>query len=83
MSDITYDYMESYIRGLIKDREGTLKEIEDFDIPVIVLTVSNDRDKFISYGFSEHIEKVLDEEKIVKTFPKVIKKIKFETIEKQ
>ena len=25
----------------------------------------------------------LDEEKIVKTFPKVIKKIKFETIEKQ
>ena len=60
-----------------------LKEIEDFDTPVIVLTVSNERDKFISYGFSEHIEKVLDEEKIVKTFPKVIKKIKFETIEKQ
>ena len=60
-----------------------LKEIVDFDTPVIVLTVSNDRDKFISYGFSEHIEKVIDEEKIVKTFPKVIKKIKFETIEKQ
>ena len=80
-------YGKTYLRLLLflnKDKlEVWLKEIEDFDTPVIVLTVSNDRDKFISYGFSEHIEKVLDEEKIVKTFPKVIKKIKFETIEKQ
>lgn len=60
-----------------------LKEIEDFDIPVIVLTVSNDRDKFISYGFNEHIQKVLDEEKVVEVFPNVLKKLKFETIEKQ
>ena len=30
MSDITYDYMEEYIRSLIPDRDGTLKEIEDF-----------------------------------------------------
>ncbi|MGL5151099.1 MAG: O-methyltransferase [Clostridium sp.] len=30
MSKITYDYMEEYIRGLISDRKGTLKEIEDF-----------------------------------------------------
>jgi predicted O-methyltransferase YrrM len=30
MSDITYDYMEEYIRSLIKDRDGVLKEIEDF-----------------------------------------------------
>ncbi|EKQ53746.1 MULTISPECIES: O-methyltransferase [unclassified Clostridium] len=30
MSEITYDYMEDYIRGLIPPREGTLKEIEDF-----------------------------------------------------
>lgn len=30
MSEITYDYMEEYIRGLIKDRDGILKEIEDF-----------------------------------------------------
>ena len=29
MSDITYDYMEEYIRSLIIDREGILKEIED------------------------------------------------------
>lgn len=30
MSEITYDYMEEYIRGLIPDRNGILKEIEDF-----------------------------------------------------
>lgn len=30
MSKITYDYMEEYIRSLIPDRDGTLKEIEDF-----------------------------------------------------
>lgn len=30
MSKITYDYMEEYIRGLIPERKGTLKEIEDF-----------------------------------------------------
>ena len=30
MSEITYDYMEEYIRGLITERDGTLKEIEDF-----------------------------------------------------
>ena len=60
-----------------------LKEIEDFDTPVIVLTVSNDREKFLSYGFNEHIQKVLDEEKVMQVFPKVLKKLKFETIEKQ
>ena len=30
MSKITYDYMEEYIRSLISERKGTLKEIEDF-----------------------------------------------------
>ncbi|AOR23195.1 O-methyltransferase [Clostridium taeniosporum] len=30
MSKITYDYMEDYIRGLIPERKGILKEIEDF-----------------------------------------------------
>ena len=30
MSEITYDYMEEYIRSLIPDRSGTLKEIEEF-----------------------------------------------------
>ena len=39
MSEITYDYMEEYIRGLIPDRDGTLKEIEDFarenSVPIV------------------------------------------------
>ena len=30
MSNITYDYMEQYIKGLIKERCGALKAIEDF-----------------------------------------------------
>lgn len=60
-----------------------LRDIENFNTPVIVLTVSNDREKFISYGFNEHIEKILDEEKVIEVFPKVLKRIKFETIEKQ
>ncbi|AGF55024.1 MULTISPECIES: O-methyltransferase [Clostridium] len=30
MSEITYDYMEEYIRGLISDRDGILNEIENF-----------------------------------------------------
>ena len=30
MSGITFEYMESYIRELISDREGILKDIEDF-----------------------------------------------------
>ena len=60
-----------------------LKEIEDFNTPVIVLTISDNREKFISYGFNEYIQKILDEEKVIAVFPKVLKKIKFETIEKQ
>lgn len=30
MSGITYDYMEQYIRSLIPESEGSLKELEDF-----------------------------------------------------
>ena len=30
MSGITYDYMEEYIRGLIPESEGRLKELETF-----------------------------------------------------
>ena len=30
MSGITYDYMEEYIRGLIPESEGRLKELEVF-----------------------------------------------------
>lgn len=39
MSGITYDYMEQYIRGLIPDRDGSLKELEDYakanNVPIV------------------------------------------------
>lgn len=39
MSNITYDYMEEYIRGLIKDEDDFLKELEEFakinSVPII------------------------------------------------
>ncbi len=39
MSEITYDYMEEYIKGLIPDRDGTLEELEDFarenNVPIV------------------------------------------------
>lgn len=39
MSNITYDYMEDYIRGLIKDEDDFLKELEEFakenSVPII------------------------------------------------
>lgn len=47
MSDITYDYMEEYIRGLIKDREGTVKEIEDFARANGVPIVQKETAKFL------------------------------------
>ena len=30
MSGITYDYMEGYIRSLIPESEGRIKELEEF-----------------------------------------------------
>lgn len=39
MSGITYDYMEQYIRGLIPDRVGILKELENYaktnNVPIV------------------------------------------------
>lgn len=47
MSGITYDYMEEYIRGLIKDREGTLKELEDYAKENAVPIVQKEVAKFL------------------------------------
>lgn len=47
MSNITYDYMETYIKGLIPEREGTLKDIEDFARENKVPIVQKETGKFL------------------------------------
>lgn len=60
-----------------------LREIENFSIPVIVLTVSKDkRDMFVNgYGFDEYMEKLLTQEKVKETLPKLFKDLEFTKIE--
>ena len=52
MSGITYDYMEEYIRGLIPDRTGVLKEIEDFARENKVPIVQKETGKFLEFMVS-------------------------------
>ena len=56
-----------------------LREIDNFNTPVIVLTISeNARSQFVDeYGFNEYMTKLLTQEKVLETFPKVIKDLKF------
>lgn len=49
MSGITFEYMESYIRELISDREGTLKEIEDFARENGVPIVQKETGRFLEF----------------------------------
>ncbi|AIY79878.1 O-methyltransferase [Clostridium botulinum] len=49
MSKITYDYMEDYIRGLIPDRKGILKEIEDFAKENTVPIVQKETGVFLEF----------------------------------
>ncbi|NFG24906.1 O-methyltransferase [Clostridium botulinum] len=49
MSKITYDYMEDYIRGLIPDRKGILKEIEDFAKESAVPIVQKETGVFLEF----------------------------------
>ena len=47
-------------------------------IPIIVLTVShNKRAEFLNEGFNEYMTKLLDQDKVLETLPKVLKKIEF------
>ena len=59
----------------------TLKEIDNFKIPIVILTVDqNARDKYLCDGFDEYIEKPIDEDKIKKVFPTLIKGLEFSKI---
>lgn len=74
--------------GNTKYNSGTdvldnLKELPNFKTPIIILTTSNKREMFIAEGFDEHIQKILNEEKVMDVFPKVLKNLKFETLKKQ
>ena len=52
MSGITFDYMESYIRELISDRDGILKDIEDFARENGVPIVQKETAKFLEFMVS-------------------------------
>ena len=60
-----------------------LREIDKFNIPVIVLTVSKGkRDMFVNgYGFNEYMEKLLTQDKVMETLPKLFKDLEFTKIE--
>lgn len=62
-----------------------LKEMDSFNIPVIVLTVSeNKRHLFIGeFGFDEYMTKLLTQEQVIETFPKIIKNLKFTKIQEK
>lgn len=62
-----------------------LREIEGFNIPVVVLTVSSGkRHLFIGeYGFDEYMCKLLTQEQVIETLPKVIGNLKFTKVEEQ
>lgn len=58
-----------------------LKEKENFNIPIIVLTVEqNARSKFLNEGFDDYIEKPIDEDKVKETLTRHIKDLKFTKI---
>lgn len=52
MSNITYDYMEEYIRGLIPERTGFLRELEIYakenEVPIIQKEVARFLELFVS-----------------------------------
>lgn len=52
MSGITYDYMEEYLRGLIGENKGILKELEDFAKENGVPIVQKEAGKFLEFMVS-------------------------------
>lgn len=47
MSGVTYDYMEEYIRGLISDYDGILKDMEDYAKVNAVPIIQKETAKFL------------------------------------
>lgn len=47
MSGITYDYMEQYIRKLIPDKDGVLKEMEEYAVHNSVPIIQKEVGKFL------------------------------------
>ncbi len=62
-----------------------LRDIDNFNIPVVVLTVSSGKRHLFmgEYGFDEYMCKLLTPEQVIETLPKVIKDLKFTKIEEQ
>lgn len=52
MSGITYDYMEEYLRGLIGESSGKLRELEDFAKENGVPIVQKEAGKFLEFMVS-------------------------------
>ncbi|OPF51506.1 methyltransferase [Clostridium baratii] len=52
MSGITYDYMEEYLRGLIGENKGVLKELENFAKENGVPIVQKEAGKFLEFMVS-------------------------------
>lgn len=59
-----------------------LKNLDNFNTPVIVLTISKGKRNFFidSCGFDEYMTKLLTQEKVLNTIPKVIENVKFTKI---
>jgi len=62
-----------------------LRQIEGFNIPVVVLTVSSGKRHLFmgEYGFDEYMCKLLTQEQVIETLPKVIKDLNFKKIEQK
>lgn len=64
-----------------QDIINRLKEDENFDIPIIILTVDqNARNEYLSDGFDEYISKPIDFDKVKTVFPELIDGLKFTKI---
>lgn len=62
-----------------------LRELDNFNTPVVVLTVSEGKRHFFigELGFDEYMTKLLTQEKILDTLPKIIDNLKFTKIAKK